>query len=446
MHSTQTSYDKYSFRRPHILGFAILILCAVVLFSTIISVHERTWVVAVDEEPVAQVSQYQDIDEALSQLDIPEGYQGRVKAYWAQEQHSAVPFVSSEDLHMHLAEALGHAQEAVALRIDGKRALVFRDAQDAERFLDFIQDYYKVEEGAETSFAEEVELVTVRALQGDIVDLTEAKELARETVENVEKYTIAEGDTIWDVAQHHQLTENCILQANPQLNKNSILQVGKQLVITREKPLLTVVTRAQVVEEREVPYQTTVRRDPNVQAGQRKVLEPGSPGLEKVTLEVVRQNGKLVAQNPVEVQRLKEPQTRVEASGSKIVLAARAGSGQLAWPTRGRIISGFGPRSGRMHTGIDISAPTGQQVVAAEGGSVIRASYYGGYGYCVDISHGNGVVTRYAHLSRMAVSVGQEVQRGQNVGSVGSTGNSTGPHLHFEVIINGAPRNPVNYL
>jgi murein DD-endopeptidase MepM/ murein hydrolase activator NlpD len=99
-----------------------------------------------------------------------------------------------------------------------------------------------------------------------------------------------------------------------------------------------------------------------------------------------------------------------------------------------------------MHEGIDIGAGYGSSVVAAAGGTVIAAGWDGGYGKCVQISHGGGTVTRYAHLSSINVSAGQRVDRGQLIGLVGSTGNSTGPHLHFEVIIGGQPRNPVNYL
>ncbi|MFA7467420.1 MAG: M23 family metallopeptidase, partial [Desulfotomaculaceae bacterium] len=94
------------------------------------------------------------------------------------------------------------------------------------------------------------------------------------------------------------------------------------------------------------------------------------------------------------------------------------------------------------HLGVDIAASHGSPIVAAEAGTVVSAGYQGGYGLCVDINHGGGVVTRYAHLSSSAVKSGQSVERGQFVGRAGSTGNSTGPHLHFEVIVNGVHKNP----
>jgi len=133
-------------------------------------------------------------------------------------------------------------------------------------------------------------------------------------------------------------------------------------------------------------------------------------------------------------------------------LYGTAPSGKFMWPVAGRINSGFGwrihPIFGvrRFHTGIDIAARYGTLVKAGDGGEVIRASYSTGYGYYIILYHGGGFATYYAHLSSIRVSVGQLVDRGQVIGLVGSTGWSTGPHLHFEVRINGNPQNPLGYL
>lgn len=127
-------------------------------------------------------------------------------------------------------------------------------------------------------------------------------------------------------------------------------------------------------------------------------------------------------------------------------------SGKLLWPASGPMLSGFGYRihpilgTNRFHSGIDIGAPHGARVIAAAGGEVIQAGYFGGYGYSVMLYHGGGYATWYAHLSSINVSMGQMVERGKLVGLVGSTGWSTGPHLHFEIRINGTAQNPMEYL
>ena len=128
--------------------------------------------------------------------------------------------------------------------------------------------------------------------------------------------------------------------------------------------------------------------------------------------------------------------------------------GKLGWPcpSSSRITSPYGYRVlfgvRDFHTGIDIGATTGSNIVAAESGTVILANYgwNGGYGNYIIINHGNGITTRYAHASKLYVSAGQTVSKGQVIAAVGTTGNSTGPHLHFEVRTNGSHRNPLNYL
>jgi murein DD-endopeptidase MepM/ murein hydrolase activator NlpD len=129
-----------------------------------------------------------------------------------------------------------------------------------------------------------------------------------------------------------------------------------------------------------------------------------------------------------------------------------APTGKFLWPTNGKISSNFGPRTSKatgntkMHNGIDLYAPLGTPVIAADSGQIITAEYDGGYGYSVLVYHGGGVATFYAHLSGFNVGAGQYVERGQVIGYVGNTGYTTGYHLHFEVRINGQPRNPGNYL
>lgn len=128
------------------------------------------------------------------------------------------------------------------------------------------------------------------------------------------------------------------------------------------------------------------------------------------------------------------------------------GTGRLQAPVGGPITSGFGwrihpiYRTRRFHAGIDFGVGTGTTVRAADRGTVIYAGWYGGYGNTVIISHGGGITTLYAHNSRVAVGAGQVVQRGQPIAASGSTGLSTGPHVHFEVRVNGQPVNPAGYL
>lgn len=178
---------------------------------------------------------------------------------------------------------------------------------------------------------------------------------------------------------------------------------------------------------------------------------------------VQEQKAELAVEHKENAQRLRALAEQEEAESSRIAreLSSRGGgsgiyAGTMTWPVPSshRVTSPFGYRTHpifgdrRLHTGIDISAPSGSAIVAAGDGEVIFTGYRGGYGNTVMIDHGNGVITLYAHQvsGGIAVSNGQSVTKGQRIGAVGSTGNSTGPHLHFEVRVNGSPVNPMNYL
>ena len=164
------------------------------------------------------------------------------------------------------------------------------------------------------------------------------------------------------------------------------------------------------------------------------------------------------------IKSIQAEATALAAEETKIseILAARARAGRasrsgdsgptavsgagLIWPTRGTVTSEYGYRWGRLHAGIDIGAPSGTPIRAAKAGEVITAGSMGGYGNCVIIDHGGGFTTLYGHMSRIATSDGASVSQGQLIGYVGSTGHSTGNHLHFETRVNGSPQNPRRYL
>jgi murein DD-endopeptidase MepM/ murein hydrolase activator NlpD len=158
--------------------------------------------------------------------------------------------------------------------------------------------------------------------------------------------------------------------------------------------------------------------------------------------EVLAEIEDLEAQSEALAARIRAAQEQSSASSSPVV----SGNGQLSWPVSGPVTSGFGIRWGRMHEGIDIAVGTGTPVHAASAGTVIYAGWMEGYGNLVVIDHGNGLSTAYGHNSSLASSVGQTVSAGQVIAYSGSTGHSTGPHVHFEVRVNGSPVDPLGYL
>jgi murein DD-endopeptidase MepM/ murein hydrolase activator NlpD len=149
----------------------------------------------------------------------------------------------------------------------------------------------------------------------------------------------------------------------------------------------------------------------------------------------------LSAQSAELAAAIRNAQATAGSTGTGVPSAAG-----FIWPVNGPVVSGFGWRWGRMHEGIDIAASSGTPIWAAASGTVIYAGWLGGYGNLVVVDHGNGLSTAYAHASAILVAVGQSVAQGETVSLVGSTGNSSGPHLHFEVRVNGSAVDPLLYL
>ena len=185
--------------------------------------------------------------------------------------------------------------------------------------------------------------------------------------------------------------------------------------------------------------------------GEIKVASEGSPGTKEITKKVTKENGNPVSETILEESIVEEPEEKVILAGTKLPASYQSSFyedpdlsydedavyGKLQRPVAGGVVtSGFGSRWGKVHHGIDIALPQGSEIHAADNGNVYFAGTNGSYGNIVKIDHGNGMQTYYAHCSRLLVSAGQRVERGEQIALVGSTGRSTGPHLHFEVIIN----------
>ena len=210
-------------------------------------------------------------------------------------------------------------------------------------------------------------------------------------------------------------------------------------VRTRTLAAATVsVISARTEEARTVRNELAASRDSLTQVRQlkRSALADARETREEYLAEVEA----LAVQSAALAAAIRDAQTGAGSSGTGV-----SESG-LIWPVDGPVVSGFGMRWGRMHEGIDIVVPTGTEVRASGGGTVIHSGWLGGYGLLVVLDHGNGLATAYAHNSVLLTAVGQRVSQGQTISLSGSTGNSSGPHVHFEVRVNGVAVDPLLYL
>ncbi|MCL5046097.1 MAG: peptidoglycan DD-metalloendopeptidase family protein [Actinobacteria bacterium] len=239
-------------------------------------------------------------------------------------------------------------------------------------------------------------------------------------------HEVVEGESIWSIARQYNVDVASIIGSNAGvLDREDLIKPGLKLEIPTVEGVIHTVANGDTLSSIASKYDADVNRillvnnlDPDgVIAPGQKLIVPGAKSIPKPRYMVASRGG----------------------SGS-------AAPGRFIWPTRGPVTSWFGPRWGRMHTGIDIAGPVGQDIVAARSGTVTSVGWIGNYGQTVIIDHGGGISTWYAHTSRILVKEGQWVEQGDLIARLGSTGWTTGPNLHFEVRINRRPVDPAQYL
>lgn len=232
----------------------------------------------------------------------------------------------------------------------------------------------------------------------------------------IRTYQVQPGDNLSSIAEKFNVDVDTLVSANQ--NASDIIQPGQELLVLPEKGVLHTVAAGDTLSEIAALY--SVKTDVILHANN-KESEHLAVG-EKLFVP----GGKLPLRFETEV--------------------SRARPSRIGWPTVGEITSPFGYRWGRMHTGVDIANDYGTPIRAVAAGRVIYVGWVSGYGNTVMIEHSKSYVTLYGHLASYSVVEGQGVEGGQTIASMGSTGNSTGPHLHFEVQINGTAINPLSVL
>jgi murein DD-endopeptidase MepM/ murein hydrolase activator NlpD len=211
-----------------------------------------------------------------------------------------------------------------------------------------------------------------------------------------------------------------------------------------KKPLITVKVVGGTIKEHKI-YPSTITKSSNaLTAGVSKVQKEGIEGTKKVTTEIIVLNNNTVSEKVLKEEVITKVQNKEILVGSYNSTSLTATN--IISPSRGNISSNFGMRWGKMHKGVDIAANLGTTINAALDGTVTFAGIQDGYGKVIKLSHSEGIETTYAHCSVINVKIGENIKQGEKIGEVGSTGNSTGPHLHFEVRVNGEPQNPEKYV
>ncbi len=402
--------------------------------------------VILDGESIGYVSSQSVVENSLSAVSVKAGeILGRPYAVSPniRYQFSIVnknQLFDSEGVEESLLNSISDIDRLCVLTVDGVAVAASRDPSvlnaareailgtDSQRV--FLQDVRIESQLASVSL--------IRSADELVQELTG---LVRQEV----RVTVSGTETVEGIAAEHGLSVEALQELNPGVDL-SALYAGQSLLVQKAKPFVSVMATEQLSYEQPVLYETEYKDDPTLWKGTEQVVTEGVNGEELVMATSMSVDG---YEPTVEVNGsiiLTEPVTEVIAVGTR----TREATGTFIRPSSGRQSSGFGRRkiwgSYSNHYGLDFEGRVGDPVFASDGGVVKYASWKADYGYCVIIDHGNGYQTVYGHNSKILVEVGQQVGQGEQIAKVGSTGRSTGPHVHFEVLVNGVQKNPANYL
>lgn len=296
-------------------------------------------------------------------------------------------------------------------------------------------------------FGDEIEVIETYLAPSELTDVASAKEILTKDQEKNTIYEVQSGDTLSEISLKTEIPLDRIIEMNETLeDENSTIRVGDELIITIPEPELSVGRQEEIYyeEDYDAPIEyiynddwyttdTVVRQQPS--AGHRKVAAVVTYRNNSVADTEILKEEVTIAPVP----KIVEKGTRIPPTYIKPISGGRLSSnfGRRSAPTRG---------ASTYHKGIDWATPVGTAVVASSAGTVVRAGWGSGYGYVVYINHQDGRQTRYGHLSKVLVKVGQTVSQGEKIALSGNTGRSTGPHLHFEILIGGNQVNPLQYL
>ena len=345
----------------------------------------------------------------------------------------------SEIANAILQTASDEIVDGTAVYIDGTLRFVTTEGDHLRTYLENIKAPFEndMDSSIRTGFVHDIRLLDGVYLQESIMSYSDVISALNEG-SGVHAYVAEEGDTVQSVVDTTGVTFDSLAQMNPDLQSlDQEIPAGTELLTGASSAELLKVKVVQTETETvAIPFSTEKSESDEYDFGKTVTLQEGVDGLEDVTYEITMIDGEVTDRQAVSYNVLQEPVTQITVTGTKLKngMVAKLGSGSFVWPVPGyKYVSRW---MGNGHRGADICAAYGTPIYASDSGTVIAAGWHYSYGNYVEIDHGNGYKTLYAHMSRILVSQGQAVSKMDQIGEVGSTGNSTGNHCHFEMYYN----------
>lgn len=313
-----------------------------------------------------------------------------------------------------------------------------------------LQNYNKPDDGmqvTELTFSKEITIEPVEVMIPSVNSFRQATEKLVNGGNFSIKHIVKEEETVETMAETYSVSQSDIRndsgeESGVEIEPGDIVSIEKHI-----EPMSVTMTESGTMTE-SIEFKTEEKKSADLYIGDTEVQQEGQDGKILIKGSITFVNGEESDRNIEESEVIKEAVTEIILIGTT-ERPKTAPTGTFVIPIHNNyaLTSGFGSRWGSFHKGIDMACPTGTPVYASDGGTVIRASWFTGYGNCIDVEHENGTYTRYGHLSGYAVSAGDKVYQGQEIGYVGNTGWSTGSHLHFEIHMNGGdPIDPAPHL
>ncbi len=428
------------------------IMAVAMLFYSVNYYTDRTWALSVEYAGqiigyVETESDYYEAKKLVTERIINEEYKEPDSANVTFTMQSIKTETISDSFELSdqiIRASENDIAEASGLYVDNKFLGAVTDHNMLLKTMDeMLEPYEEMHPDAKIGFANNIELIEGLYPVSSIVDYTQVADVITSEAMGESTYVVVSGDSPWAIASKTSTPLSQLLSLNPTIETRLI--PGDEIVVEAAQPYLDIKVATVETYVEQIPYETTNVNDSSMIRGQTSISTSGIPGEQEIVAEVTYLNGNPIETNIISTVVLSEPVTQVVKVGTNTLNSISSTGSVFVWPTSGTITVGWYGYPG--HTAIDIASGYGTPIYAASSGTVSKVvNGYTGYGRYLMIDHGGGAQTLYAHNNSIIVSPGEYVHQGQIIAYMGSSGNSSGPHCHFEVRINGTFVNPMNYL
>ena len=442
-------------------GIGAAILMAGVLAAAILIIFD--WFTVYEYAYNGKVLGYvQEQDEVTDVLDVA----GR-KLSGNTNSEVGVEFAANQNVTFNLVDGRGKSTddsdtvinkliymtdietEAYAVYDGDNVVAIVKDSNDAEALLNQTrEELSRPDPGMElvsADFTNKLDARPVNVLLGSVQSYAAAQAQMVNGGEMETYHIVEDGETAESLAEQFGVDVLDIYNEDNSGNVTEVEQGDRVCIRNVVEPVSVKMVETGKLKET-VEFKTIKKETDKLYKGDSYLEQEGVNGVQIFEGTITKVAGEVTDRDEVNIEVIKKKKDKIILVGTA-ERPKTAATGTFQMPIkRYTVTSEWGGRWGRMHEGMDFGAGTGTPIYAADGGKIIRAGWFSGHGLCVEIDHGNNVVTRYSHCSRVLVSVGDLVYQGQEIAKVGNTGHSFGSHLHFEVRINGSSQNPRKYV